>query len=271
MTTNTNDSIRKNWIDTKQLEASAEKQVMARHVATHDFIHHGSSLLIGAGTSNISLIDEVLQHQLGDDKGLDLSIITNSLQVFYRIRDAKQIHAKLLADTEVSLTGGVVRRTLDSMIGRAAAKAVKSPHFSPELVFFGAHGVTFKEGLSLSYHFEDELEVQEALATRPTHRRFLLADHTKFSKRTSYQAELCIEDLLRSAHECYVITTVDENSKSILLDEAKALQELLRPIAGNPVFDGRDFMFRVIDKEGNVWKQVSLGDLRRPNRSSAAA
>ena len=276
MTIPTKDAIRKNWIDAKQHEKSDEKQVMAKHVMTHDFIHHGSSLSIASGTSFISLIEEVLQKQLDDDKGLDLTITTNSLQVFYRIRDAQQQHAGILADTEVSLTGGVVRRTLDSMIGRSAAKAVKSSHFSPDLVFFGAHGVTFKGGFDLWYHFEDELEVQEAFATRPTHQRFLLADHTKFGRRTANRADLTLEDLLRDAHECYVITTVDETSESRVLEEAEALEQLLKPIAANPAFDGRNFFFRALDKQGRVWKkEVSLGDvrtkLRSPNRAISAA
>ena len=44
---------------------------------------------------------------------------------------------------------------------------------------FGARGLSFRNELTVSYQFLDELSAQEAYARQPTDRRILLCDHTK--------------------------------------------------------------------------------------------
>jgi DeoR/GlpR family transcriptional regulator of sugar metabolism len=250
------------WVKENMQVNEPLKTALARHIVTHHPPKLGTGLLMGSGTGNIILMSETIEDQLKAQASLDLAIVTNNMQVFYLMRDARQKFGAIFGDTQLSLTAGTLRPSLDSLVGRAAEEAMKNPQFFPDRVIFGAKNITFQGGLKLSYQFEDELGVQEALASRPTTMRILIADHTKFGARSTYQAKTQIEDLVREAHTCLVLTTVDKSAEAVLAGEEEALRRLLEKLAADEKFESKEFIFRVILEDGRVFHELTLSEVR---------
>jgi len=257
------------WVKERMRVEEKSKRASACHIVTHYPLKLGTGLLMGSGTSNIILMSEIIQDQLKSKASLDLAIVTNNMQVFYLMRDARQEFGAIFGDTQLSLTAGTLRPSLDSLVGRAAEESIKDPRFFPDRVIFGAKNITFQGGaLKLSYQFEDELGVQEALATRPTTTRILIADHTKFGLRSTYQANIDIEDLIKGAQTCIVLTTVNDSAELTLAFEEKALQALLEDLAKKDAFESKEFVFRLIHEDGRVCREMTLSSVRARVRAS---
>lgn len=152
------------------------------------------------------------------------------------------------------------------MIGDHAALSIRSDLFNPRLVFVGAAGLSFRNGLNISFQFEEEISTQKAFATRSTTDRVLLCDHSKVGRPSFYNLKLSIEELMKDAQNCYVITTYDPASHdvvAVLEQEEKALKDLLQPLADKAEFEGKDFVFRMVRADGSVERELRLNDLRK--------
>ena len=255
------------WVLRQRDKAGIWKAGLVAHVVTHDFVRYGDSLLLGSGTTPIYLMKALVDVQVAKREALDLAIVTSNLQVLYEVRDAQRRHADVLGNTQVIVTGGRVNNSLDSMIGDHAALSIRSDLFNPRRVFVGAAGLSFRGGLNISFQFEEEISTQKAFATRPTTDRILLCDHEKVGVQSFYNLKLSIEELMENAQNCYVITTYEpENqaSMAVLSEEECALGELLKPLAENHAFDGKDFIFRMVRADGAVERELRLSDLRKP-------
>jgi DeoR/GlpR family transcriptional regulator of sugar metabolism len=265
-TTDPRDKFKRTWVVRAGKKAERWKTGLVKHVVTHDFINYGDSLALGSGTTPMYLVKALVAAQIAKGEAFDLAIVTSNLQVLYEFRDAQLKNADVLGNTQVIVTGGRLNNSLDSMIGDYAALSIRSELFNPRLVFVGAAGLTFQNGLNISYQFEEEISTQKAFATRSTTTRVLLCDHEKIGKPSFYNLKLTIEELMKDAHNCYVITTYDPESPSVvavLEQEQKALKELLLPLLGKREFDGKDFVFRMVREDGSVERELRLNDLRK--------
>jgi DeoR/GlpR family transcriptional regulator of sugar metabolism len=263
----------RSWVVRSGKTVPEWKRALAHHVVGHRFIKYGSSLLLGSGTTPIFLIQEIIRAQTVKLEPWDLAIFTSNLQVFWELRDARQKYAEIFGDTQVILTGGKINNALDSLIGDYAARAVRSSHINPSLVFFGAAALSFRQRLQVSFQFEEEIATQVAFATRPTEQRFLLVDHTKIGKSCFYDAELSIEALLDRTRQAYIITTIDPADPTAMANlqkEEEALERLLTPLVNDPKFADKDFIFRVVKEDGSVHKELSLEGLRQSRCGSVA-
>jgi DeoR/GlpR family transcriptional regulator of sugar metabolism len=265
-TTDPRDKFKRTWVNRAGKKAERWKTGLVKHVVTHDFINYGDSLALGSGTTPMYLVKALVEAQIAKDEAFDLAIVTSNLQVLYEFRDAQLKYADVLGNTQVIVTGGRLNNSLDSMIGDYAALSIRSELFNPRVVFVGAAGLTFRGGLNISYQFEEEISTQKAFATRSTTSRVLLCDHEKLGKPSFYNLKLTIEELMKDAHNCYVITTYDPDNPTvmaILEQEEKALTELLQPLVGKREFDGKDFVFRMVREDGSVERELRLGDIRK--------
>jgi DeoR/GlpR family transcriptional regulator of sugar metabolism len=254
------------WVVRAGDKAKTWKNGLVAHVVTHDFIHYGDSLLLGSGTTPIYLMKALVDAQIAKREALDLAIVTSNLQVLYAVRDAQRENADVLGNTQVIVTGGRLNNSLDSMIGDHAALSIRSDLFNPRLIFVGAAGLSFRNGLNISFQFEEEISTQNAFATRSTTDRVLLCDHSKVGRPSFYNLKLSIEELMKHAQNCYVITTYDPASPevtAVLEQEEKSLREQLEPLVDKPELEGKDFVFRMVRADGAVERELRLNDLRK--------
>jgi DeoR/GlpR family transcriptional regulator of sugar metabolism len=261
----------KSWVVRSGDTAKLWKNALAKYVISHRLIKYGDSLLIGSGTTFIYLMKEIVETQIVKREAPDLAIVTSNLQVLYAVRDAQGKRADLFGNTQVILTGGRLNNSLDSLIGDYAALAARSELFNPRIVFFGAAGLSFRNGLNISFQFEEEISTQVAFATRPTVDRILLVDHYKLGKPSFYNARLSLHALMQGAQNCYVITTFDPDRGevvSMLKEEQKALTQLLKPLANAEDMNGKDFIFRTIRVDGSVEHEICLHDFRRASNNT---
>jgi DeoR/GlpR family transcriptional regulator of sugar metabolism len=239
------------WVEERSKRETEEKRAIASHVVTH-LLGRKTAVQIASGTTESALMDQIKGKRIED-----LQISTNNLQVMAKGRGAN------LGSMTITLTGGELNESIESLIGPDAARTISDKEFMPQAVFFGAAGLTFQHGMCISYAFRDELATQIAYATRPTVNRVLMADHTKLGFACGRRAPVTIESMLATARKCYVVSTFDESAADVIRKEADGLKTLLLPLVGNDEYSEKDFLFRLVDLTGSVVKEYSLGALRR--------
>lgn len=80
--------------------------------------------------------------------------------------------------------------------------------------------------------------------------------HTKFGVRSTCQAKVTLEDLLRDAEECVVITTSSGQNDRILVEEQEALSDLRKSLASKPEYATKEVVLRVIHSDGRVEREL---------------
>jgi DeoR/GlpR family transcriptional regulator of sugar metabolism len=227
------------WV-THNSEIGVEwKRAIARYAATH-MIGYGDVLQLASGTTLNFLMEEIVETQ-ANQHTLDLIILTSNLQVLAKGRDTLYRNPSAFGNTQIILTGGMLSFALDSLVGEYAANGVRLDIVYPRTVFFGATRLTFREGLTLTYQFQDQISTQLAYATRPTDHRVILCDHAKFGKKTGFRAEINIRSLLENCSQCSVISTLpdEEVALRVVEQEEESLRWLLEPMIDDPQFEIR--------------------------------
>jgi DeoR family transcriptional regulator, glycerol-3-phosphate regulon repressor len=143
-----------------------EKRRIARLVAQHIPPH--SSLFINIGTTTEAVARELLNHR-------DLRFITNNLNV-----------ALLLAtnpEFSVVIAGGTVRNRDGGVVGQSANDMIAQ--FRVDFAVIGISGID-EDGTLLDYDY-DEVRAAQTIV-RNARQVFLVADHTKFSRRPMVRA-----------------------------------------------------------------------------------
>lgn len=143
-----------------------DKRRIARLVAQH--IPEHSSLFINIGTTTEAVARELLNHK-------DLRFITNNLNV-----------ALLLAthpNFSIVIAGGTVRNRDGGVVGQSANDMIAQ--FRVDYAVIGISGID-EDGTLLDYDY-DEVRAAQAIV-RNARQVFLVADHTKFSRRPMVRA-----------------------------------------------------------------------------------
>jgi DeoR/GlpR family transcriptional regulator of sugar metabolism len=280
------------WVTQCSQLAPKWKQALSHHAATH-LIGYGDVIQLGSGTTFNSLMDKIIELQSKNKKAMDLIILTSNLQILAKGRDAQVSDPSIFGTMQIVLTGGALQVSLDSLTGEYAAKGVRYDFINPRTVFLGAAGLSFKDGLTITYQFQDEISIQVAYATRPTAHRVILCDHTKLGKKAAWNAELTAEilprrlrspdahytkSLLTHTDSCTIISTLpDDNDPEGALyiktikEEENAFLALIEPLAFNKDYAEKDFAFRLIGSTGEVKREHSLSGLREQRRKSTKA
>lgn len=253
----------RDWIKTRRTKAPRSKKTLGDYTAAH-LLEAQQMVELGSGTQLYAVMNSIVDRRIKD-----LQILTNNLQVLAKGRAAKDLGAM-----NIILIGGTLNTSLDCTSGPTAAEGVRSRKYKPQIVIFGAIGVSFLGGLSITYAFEDEESVQVAFATRPTDRRVLLFDHTKLGKTFGKTADITIAQMLHDARECLLISTYPDEGDPDLGDETLeqfeqrlateevALKVLLDEYLARETDPRKNFVFRLINSSGGVHRERSLADLR---------
>jgi DeoR family transcriptional regulator, glycerol-3-phosphate regulon repressor len=142
------------------------KKRIARLVASHIPAH--SSLFINIGTTTEAVARELLQHE-------DLRFITNNLNVALLLSANPAFNVVVAGGSVRNRDGGIVGQSANDMIGQ----------FRVDFAVIGISGIDV-DGTLLDY---DPDEVRAAQAIIHNARQvFLVADHTKFTRRPMVRA-----------------------------------------------------------------------------------
>ncbi len=129
-----------------------------------ELISISDTVMLDAGTTTLQVAKQI-KNRMG------IHVITNSIYILLELAESSGI--------EVSLTGGALRKISRSLIGPLAINSIQDIHV--EKLFLGASGVSLDWGLTSP----DMIEAQTKTAMiRSARTVILLADHSKFGKRT---------------------------------------------------------------------------------------
>jgi hypothetical protein len=209
-------------------------------------------------------MDELIAFQLESNEPYDLKISSPNLQAIHKGRVAREKRVDLFYNTQLNLIGGQLQIALDSLLGQYAVAAINSDLFEPDIILFGAAGVTFRNGFCIGYQFQEELSVQSALATRRTNHRLLMFDHAKLGRIGGWKAEITAKMLLKHTPRCTLISTMPEDPKEreIVTAETNAFKSILRTLKEDQECADKEFELILINKKSEVCQVVSLSEIR---------
>jgi DeoR family transcriptional regulator, glycerol-3-phosphate regulon repressor len=145
-----------------------EKKRIAKLVAQHVPDH--SSLFINIGTTTEAVARELLGHE-------DLRFITNNLNVALLLAGKPEFKVVVAGGTVRSRDGGIVGQSANDMIAQ----------FRVDVAIIGISGID-TDGTLLDYDY-DEIRATQAIMGN-ARQVFLVADHSKFSRRPMVRAGL---------------------------------------------------------------------------------
>lgn len=278
--------IKAGWIDHWSGVATDWKEAIAIYAANHpEFIDYGTVIQLGSGTSFNKLMEKIVDRQKDQRRGLDLIILTTNLKVLEIGRDAQYQDAGVFSTMQMILTGGSLQFSLHSFVGKYAEEGVRSRMIRPNVVFFGAAGLSFdSHDVTITYQFQEELSTQVSYATRPTDHRVILCDHTKLGKKSAWNSDITARSMLETTDRCTIVSTLpevtpdasDRERKEIehqiqIVDaQGTAFEQLLDRLAGDAFFENKEFALRLVDRQARVKREFSLSD-RRATRMRQAA
>jgi DeoR/GlpR family transcriptional regulator of sugar metabolism len=201
------------WVDRISQVRADFKEALAQHVADH-FVKYGMVIYMGPGTTNIRVAERIFSSQKDSKDPLDLVILTNNMGIFLDASRLAKEKPELFGTTQIISTGGTYQPSINSVVGPFAAAAIDSHFLSPHLVLMGAAGLSFDPAdCRLTYHFVEELESQQALATVKTEERVLICDHAKLLSSARWKGPTIV-DLLRNTSLCTIITSCPDDASS---------------------------------------------------------
>lgn len=142
-----------------------ESEVVKRSIGAYAarFVNEGDSIALDVGTTTLEMARNL--------SGIrDITVVTSSLPIANVLMDYPNIR--------VILTGGIVRREEQSLIGGIAENTYQ--HYFVDKAFIGIGGVDLDVGLT-EYNVEDA-QIKGHMI-RSSQQRILLADSAKFGRR----------------------------------------------------------------------------------------
>ncbi|MFD0675489.1 MULTISPECIES: DeoR/GlpR family DNA-binding transcription regulator [unclassified Paenibacillus] len=156
-----------------------EKEQIA--AAAYKLIEDGQVVLLDAGSTTLELA-KLMQHR-------SLTVITNDTNIATALADSN--------DIELCILGGYRRKSTYTIIGPSALSMMSE--LNVDIAFLGCSGVDLERGLSIFHREEAELKKR---MIKSSHRKVLLADHTKFGRTALISfAELNEMDTLITNHQ----------------------------------------------------------------------
>lgn len=152
-----------------------------------NFIEAGDTFFINTSSNAIQILNHI--------KDKRVTVITNNGKAIYQTRDKR---------IDVILTGGELRRQKDSMVGDFALKNL-NPIYAKK-AFMGCSGISAEGGITTE--FFSEVNINEMMIKHATKEVYVLADHTKIGKNSSF-VSADIEKIN------YLITDEKADSKAI--------------------------------------------------------
>jgi DeoR family transcriptional regulator of aga operon len=171
---------------------SAEKNRIG--IAAAKMINDGDSIIIDSGTTTSAIVKHIKNRK-------NLTVLTNAINIASELAG--------VADIEVVLTGGKLRKKSFSLVGPQAESMLQE--FYVDKVFLGVDGFDFKFGLTTPNYLEAQLN---RLMVKVSKQVIAVADSSKFDRKS-----LC---LITKPYSIDVVIT----DKNITSDNVANLKEI---------------------------------------------
>lgn len=147
--------------------AEDELQMYRRLIAMYaaSLVEDGDSLFINTSSNALKMLEYI--------KCRNVTVITNN---------GKAIFSEHSQEVSVVLSGGELRHPKDAMVGDFALRNLQ-PIFAKK-TFVGCSGISADAGMTTEIF--NEVSVNELMITHATHDVYLLADHTKIGRNSSF-------------------------------------------------------------------------------------
>jgi len=146
-----------------QDEVQLYRKLIARYAAT--LVEDGDTLFINTSRNALQLMEFI--------KAQNVTVITNN---------GKAISCERAQGVSVVLTGGELRHPKDAMVGDFALRNLQ-PIYARK-TFLGCSGISAETGMTTGIF--NEVSINELMIDHSTHGVYLLADHTKIGKNSSF-------------------------------------------------------------------------------------
>jgi len=176
--------------ETKEDEVQVYRRLIAQYAAT--LVEDGDTLFINTSSNALQMLQYVTRN--------NVTAITNNGKVLYR---------EYGSGINVILTGGELRYPKDAMVGDYAIRNLQTVF--AKKAFVGCSGLTPDAGMMTE--IASEVSVNEIMVNHSTEAVYLMADHTKIGKRSSFTS--CAIEKIN-----YLIT--DEKAPQDILDELRS-------------------------------------------------
>lgn len=175
---------------TEEDEVQLYRRLIARYAST--LVEDGDSLFINTSSNALQMLDYVSRN--------NVTAITNN---------GKAINHEYGTGINVILTGGELRYPKEAMVGDYAIRSLQTVF--AKKAFVGCSGLTPDSGMMTE--IASEVSVNELMVNHATEAVYVLADHTKIGKRSSFTS--CAIEKVN-----YLIT--DEKAPNEVLDELRS-------------------------------------------------
>lgn len=144
-------------------EIQLYRKLIARYAAS--LVEDGDSLFINTSTNALQMLEYI--------KKSNVTVITNN---------GKAIHMPHPDSVSVILTGGELRYPKEAMVGDFAIRNLQTVF--PKKAFMGCSGISLLSGMTTE--IAGEVKINELMIQNATKEVYVLADHTKVGKNSSF-------------------------------------------------------------------------------------
>jgi|GEM_PF-5656956 len=255
------------WCELQAQQGVPERSLVAKYAAASlSEVKHAAAHVIGPGLTPGLFVSALLERQQKSGKPLDLTLVTNSHGVVDLVNHFKSKPNGIFVfnNMQVIDISGTVHGSLNAKLGSRAARELADSSYIPDSVVMGAHGlICDPKRMSLYYYYDQELSVQEALATRPTKHRIILASAEKIGRTSVFRANVSFKSLLTNTKRCSIVSSMPTKADAICSFKAQVahLQDFLTSVAesDDPSLVEKRFDFITLDGlSGQVCKRYSL-------------
>lgn len=150
-------------IENEADEISSYRTLIARFAAT--FVKEQDSLFINTSRNALEILKYI--------KCSNITAITNN---------GKAIYYECASGVSVVMTGGELRHPKDAMVGDFAVRNLQTVY--AKKAFIGCSGISSETGMTTENF--NEVSINELMINHATQDVYLLADHTKIGKNSSF-------------------------------------------------------------------------------------
>lgn len=139
------------------------KQKIAKYAAS--LVEDGDTIFINTSSTALAMIEYITAK--------DVTVLTNN---------GNAINHQRSSSLTIILTGGELRHIKGTMVGDPALDSINRT--TAKKSFVGCSGLSVEIGMTTE--FFNEVKINEAMLTRVVGEAYILADHTKFCKKSSF-------------------------------------------------------------------------------------
>lgn len=149
--------------NTQEDDITLYRKLIARYAAS--LVEDGDTIFINTSSTALQMIKYI--------KDKRVTVITNN---------GKAIYTEHSSNVSVILTGGELREIKEAMVGEFAANNLE--RVSAKKSFLGCMGLSIESGMTTE--MLNEVNINQLMFRRVTGSSYIMADHTKFGRNSSF-------------------------------------------------------------------------------------